>query len=178
MKIAAQPFAVFRAPSRPPDEADPGSFECGDQFPVQQAVLLIDKLVCTLADIAQHLTCAQHVWSLGRESKFLALTEAADTNFEEFVQVCRNNAEELQSLKQRDRRIFDLVQDALIEFERAEFPIDEVFGEFDVWRVQEKQPAEQAKTIAGRKQARVAQLTLVISCEAIDTIACVAAEQC
>ena len=154
VKIAAQPFAMFRAPSRPADEADPGCFECGDQLPVQQAVLFVDKLVRTLTDVVQYLACAQHVRPLGREPKLLALTQTADTNFEELVQVCRNNTEKLQSLEQRDRRIFDLMQDTLVEFERAEFPIDEVFGQFEVWRVQQKQPADPAKTIAGRERRR------------------------
>jgi hypothetical protein len=67
------------------------------------------------------------------------------------------------------------VQDALVEFERAEFPIDEVLGQFEVWRVQEKQPADPAKTITGPKSRGVAWLTLVISRSTTDAIPCVAA---
>ncbi len=124
-------------PSGPTHKSYSGGLQSGDQLPVEQTVLFVDQLVRTLTDVVQCLTGTQHVRPLWRQPQFLALTQAADAYLEKLVQVCRDDTKKLQPLKKRDRLVLDLMQNALIEFQCAEFPINKVLGQFEVWRVQE-----------------------------------------
>ena len=132
-------------PAGAPDEADTCVLERRDQFLIEQAVLLFHEGVSPLADVAQHLPRGEHVRALGRKVQFQALPESANPDLKELIEVRRDNAEEFQTLQQRDGGVLRLVQDPPVELKGAEFAIDEIVGEFEVWGVQGENPRNRKK---------------------------------
>ena len=64
-----------------------------------------------------------------------SLLEAGDANLEEFVEIVRRDAQELEPLEQRHLFIERLREHAPVEFEQRQFAIDVVLGGAEIWLV-------------------------------------------
>ena len=51
-------------------------------------------------------------------TEFESLLQAGDADLEEFVQIVRRNAQELEALEERDSSVEGLCEHALVEFEQ------------------------------------------------------------
>ena len=56
----------------------------------------------------------------------LLLFEASHAHFEEFVQIRADNAEKFQPFEKRVRFVHRLIENALVEFQPAQFTVDEI----------------------------------------------------
>ncbi len=63
-------------------------------------------------------------------SQLEQLLETGHPDFEEFVEVCRGNAQETQPLQQRHRLVERLVQHPLVEFEERQLAVDVILRRF------------------------------------------------
>src|SRR5262249_60814154 len=68
-------------------------------------------------------------------TELLQLLEARDPDLEELVQVAAGDAQKLQPLEQRHRFIECLIENALVELEKRQFPIDVMLRCFEVWGI-------------------------------------------
>ena len=90
--------------------------------------MLVDHAQRLVAQCIEDLLGIQFLRALCRCTDFDALLEARDTNFKELIEVGAGNAQEAQSLEQRNARVLCLREHALVELEKTQFSIDVQLG--------------------------------------------------
>jgi hypothetical protein len=76
----------------------------------------------------KHLVRGEAVVAGGDGAELDLLLEAGDADLEEFVEVAGDDAEEAQALEQRHAGVGRLAEDAAVEGEQGQFPVEEVLG--------------------------------------------------
>ncbi len=95
-----------------------------DDF-VQQRVLLGDQRMGFPVDAAEDLLRRQAVGVGGMAAQLDLLLEAGDADLEELVEVGGDDAQEAQAFQQRHALVGGLREDAAVEGEQRQFPVDE-----------------------------------------------------
>jgi hypothetical protein len=98
------------------------------------AALRLDQFVRARADLAQQLLRRQAVGVGLHRAQLHALHEAGDADLEEFVQVGRGDAQELEPLEQRQRLVLRLRQHAPLEFQQRQLAVEVKLGCGEVGR--------------------------------------------
>ncbi len=88
-----------------------------------------------------------------RGTQLVQLLQSRHADLEELIEVARGDAQEFQPLQQRNRLIERLRQDALIELQERQFPVDVVLGGFEIRRIHWFFPA-------GRSQFSIRVITI------------------
>ena len=110
------------------EQAHAGALQVGQHVCSQRAVLPIDHLVGTQADGVQLFAGRERVGA-----GFLHVTgqlrlQSRHADHEEFVEVAAGDCEELQALEDGNGRVAGLLQDALVEGDPGQLPVDEPTG--------------------------------------------------
>ncbi len=124
LEVLAQPFFLRVAPLAAAHEMDLLVRELRDQHFVEDPVLLTDHLVGPLADGGEDLGGRLLVGVDLHRAGFGLLQQARDPDLEELVEVGAADAEELEALEQRIRRILRLLEHAMIELELAQLAVE------------------------------------------------------
>ena len=103
-----------------------------EQYFVQTGVLRVHETARAIVNRLQLFGDAQAVGARLIRTKFESLLQAGDADLEEFVQIVRRNAQELEALEKRDSLVEGLCEHALVEFEQRQFAIDVVLGGAEV----------------------------------------------
>ena len=93
----------------------------------QEAVRLL-QLVRFRTDLLQLLARAQAVGADNAGIQPDIFFQEGDPDFEEFIQVAAEYAQEFESLQQRQALVFGLRQDAPVEFQERQFTIEIMYG--------------------------------------------------
>ena len=124
--IILQPGQVSRVQLRDFEQADAVGRQRRQQLLAPARVLVLDHAPDPLDDGAEGLAGGQAVHRALDDLAFDLLFEARDADFEELVEVRADDAEELHPLQQRVGWVERLLQHAMVEFQPAQFPVDEV----------------------------------------------------
>jgi hypothetical protein len=98
-KIGLDPLRLRRSEIGAPQEADALGREAGQDLLVEQLVLRGHQLVHLLRRLVEHVVGAHAVGADDRRSGLDLRMQAGDADFEELVEVCRDDAQVAQSLK-------------------------------------------------------------------------------
>jgi len=88
------------------------------QYLVEAQVLRVHETARAIMDRLQLLSDAQAIGTRLIRTELEPLLQAGDADLEEFVQIVRRNAQELEALQQRDSGVERLCEHALVEFEQ------------------------------------------------------------
>ena len=100
--------------------------QCGDQLFAPAGVKLLDHSPDPLGDRPEGLARRQPVVAALHHIALNLLLESRDADFKEFVEVRTGDAKKLDSLQQWRRGVQRLVENALVEFQPAQFAVDKV----------------------------------------------------
>ena len=123
-EVGLDPFGLRGREIRPAQKADAFLLEPGQDFLVQQPILARNQLVGLLRHLQDHLIGAHAVGADRGGTGFDLRLEPRDADFEKFVEIAADDAQELQPLEQRVVAVFRLGQHPAIEGELAEFPVE------------------------------------------------------
>ncbi len=126
-EIAAHPFGLAGIPVGAAQEADAFGGQGGQDGLVEEPVLVGDEGVGFPADGAEHLPRGQPVRT-GQAPIGDLLLEACHPDLEELVQIAADDAQEAQPLQKRRGGVFRLGQDATVEGELGQLPVEEDLG--------------------------------------------------
>ena len=109
-----------------PDGAkvDAGFGKGGEQGLVQQGVLVGNHLLDAFMDGEERLAGTEAVRAVGIAAVFQQLFQGGDADFKKLVEVGADNREEFEPFEKGLGRILRLLQNPLVEFQPAEFPVD------------------------------------------------------
>ena len=116
-EVIADPGALRFVEVVAAQEAHARFLQLGQDMFVEQPVLALDQLVRDAVDRGKDYARAHAVGPGGRQ--------LGDADLEEFVQVAADDTQELQAFQQRHIRVLGLGQHAAVEFEDADFPVEE-----------------------------------------------------
>src|SRR5437867_4221753 len=105
-------------------DADPFLLQSREKLVDQAAVPLIEKNSRTLADFLELLALPGDRAGFG-DFRRQKVADLAHADHEELVEVVRKDAQELHALEQRDVGVFRLAEDAGVEFEPAQFTVEQ-----------------------------------------------------
>ena len=124
-EMAVQPTMLAPIPLRAFQDPDLLAFQFRHQLLVQDPVLLVNQLAGRLADCFQGLN-RRHAIGSGLAGAVLhALPDRCDPDFEELVEVGAGNAQEADSLEQRDLRIACQFEHTPSEAQQAQLAVEE-----------------------------------------------------
>jgi hypothetical protein len=126
-EIVAHPLLLRRRPLSPAQEPDALLRERGKDLLVEEPVLLLDDALRARGHLAKDVERRHAVGPDGRHRRELdLLLQARDADLEELVQVRRDDAEEFQPLQDRDALVLGLREDAAVELESLQLPVEEM----------------------------------------------------
>lgn len=106
------------------EEADAVTLQAGGQLLAPAGVLVIDHAADALLNRAQSFGGGKPIGAGTEDAGFDLLLESGDADFKEFVEVGTGDAKEFEALEQRDGRVEGFFENALVEFQPAQFAID------------------------------------------------------
>ena len=124
--VVFDPHAVGVAEFGELQKADAVSSQRGDELLAPAGVLLLDHPPDALGDGAKRLAGREAVDVALHHFAFDLLLEPGDADLEQLVEVRTGDAEKFDALQQWRGGIQRFVQHALVEFQPAQLPIDEV----------------------------------------------------
>ena len=122
-EVALDPRLLALVPVGALEQPNALALERGQEHLVQQPVLLRDERVSALADAAQRLGVGHAVRLAARDAMALLLAQPGHANLEELVEVRAADREEAHALEQRRRRVLGLLEDAGVELQLRQFPV-------------------------------------------------------
>lgn len=99
------PFALFRRPVATADKGDALGRQGGQDFTVEQRVLLVDECVSRLADAQIGLLRGQPVGRYRHRIELELFLEASDANLEKLVKIAADDAQKAQAFQQGRLRV-------------------------------------------------------------------------
>ena len=128
LEILLEPVGGCRVPGGARQQFDALMPQRRQQHVVETGVLRIHQTARAFVDRLQLFGDGQAVGARLIRAEFEALLEAGDADLEEFVEIVRGDAQELEPLEQRDLLVERLREHALVEFEQRQLAIDVVLG--------------------------------------------------
>ena len=124
-EIIAYPGALRFVEIVAAQETHAGFFQLGQDMFVEQPILALHQLVRDAVDRGKHLARVDAVGSGAGQIDADRLLQFGDSNLEEFVQIAADDAKKAQAFEQRHVRVLGLGQHAAVEFQDADFPVEE-----------------------------------------------------
>jgi len=125
IEIAADPGALRLGELGAAEEPDALSCELRDDDFLKELVLPLDEPVGDRGDAREHLSCGHAVRTDAGHGELDLLLQTADAHLEELVQIRADDAEKAQALERRHTLVLGLREHTPVEFEDAEFAVEE-----------------------------------------------------
>ena len=115
LEITADPFVLLRREFAAAQETDAFPFHAGQDFLVQQLILPCHQFMRFARHLAVNLLGAHLVGTDRRGARLDFGMQTGDADFEEFIQIAADNAQEAQTFEQRVFAVFRLRQNPAVE---------------------------------------------------------------